>query len=121
MLSYWGTNDRPERFLHKESRMSSDNLGRAVKWQDDDGGWRTGREVTLPNSHAPVTFQGTYVDYEDYRLIRESCDGKLTWVLYAALQDWPDHNEWEDPKETTCEEFVIDGLSQLIGTTVRDY
>jgi hypothetical protein len=74
--------------------LSSDNLGRMVKWQDADGGWRTGRMVTLPRpyNNSPVAWSC------DFFLVRESCDGRLTWVQRELLQDWPLRSEWEQPE-----------------------
>lgn len=62
-----------------------DNLGRSVTWQDEDGGHHTGREVRQPGDYRVMAWSLT--------LIRESCDGVLTWVESAKLKPWLSREE----------------------------
>lgn len=84
--------------------MAADNLGRHVKWQDKEGGWHTGRVVTQPtgNPYPPFEFPqevrfgaASINDHGGTTLVRESCDGKLTWVNTIDLQPWQMRVEWE--------------------------
>jgi hypothetical protein len=43
------------------------------KWQDADGGWHTAT----------------------WFLVKESCDGRLTWVRAVDLERWAPRSEWE--------------------------
>jgi hypothetical protein len=64
----------------------TDNLGDYVKWQDDEQGWHTGRIVTTPGVFEPVKLcNGNTLGQEAY-LIKESCNGVLTWVHRYRLQ-----------------------------------
>jgi len=96
----------------------NDNLGRYVKWQDDQEGWHTGREVCYPSGEPvfyllehkkpeiryikpPTTLPNKFVPpmgpwMEQFRLIKESCNGCLSWVEVHGLKDWQMRSEWED-------------------------
>ena len=67
-----------------------------VKWQDDAGGWHTGEKVISPDG-----FSVSWADasHRTHFLVRESCDGRLTWVDFARLERWATRSEWED---ATC-------------------
>lgn len=58
-----------------------------VKWIDHDGGGRTGRRLEDPDGHWLVV--------RGMQLVKESCDGRLTWVPVKSLQPWPMRDEWE--------------------------
>lgn len=66
----------------------NNNLGRYVQWQDgvgvQGGGHHTGQVV--------LNIRGKeVVDYDVHlplRLVKESCDGKLTWVYLSLLKPW---------------------------------
>ena len=90
--------------------MAQDNLGRAVKWQEgiaEEAGWHTGRVVEYPQIKGPtphvsgeVAFEFGYAsNTKCYILVKESCDGKLSWVDKRLLQDWRMRSEWEDDTE----------------------
>lgn len=70
------------------------NLGRLVKWQDADNGWRTGRVVTAPQTGLraaqAVSYDVVTADYaiDRYVLIQESCDYQLSWVPDLRLTEW---------------------------------
>lgn len=75
------------------------NLGRLVKWLGDDGGWHTGREVLHPDNSRVVSSEivDPHPKPRTWKvLVRESCDGKLTWVDLSKLQPWQPRSEWED-------------------------
>ncbi len=86
--------------------MSEQNLGRRVKWQDHEGGWHTGRVVTSPARLGYPKMEMTMrhiirghdatINAGDETLIRESCDGRLSWVNKLKLQDWTMRHEFED-------------------------
>lgn len=78
----------------------SSNLGRQVKWQDDKGGWHTGREVTTPLGVGVTYFEPRLVKryimppYDSsipsgFNLVKEDNCGTLTWVESNKLSDWP--------------------------------
>lgn len=81
--------------------MNSDNLGRYVKWRDDDGGWHTGRVVTYPPPYDGLTARGVSwnVPMGQAILVSESCTGKLVWVRSGALEKAPMRSEWEPDYE----------------------
>lgn len=69
----------------------SSNLGRRVKWESrKDGGWKTGRVITLFDCNEcyfrPETRNGSI----EYLLIKEDYCGTLSWVDSRLLQNWPD-------------------------------
>lgn len=72
--------------------VSSDNLGRYVRWQDgkgvEGGGHHTGRVVTWPSGREVGEEEGV-------RLVRESCDAPLSWVIENQLEPWLMRDEWE--------------------------
>ena len=82
--------------------VMSSNLGRKVKWQDNKGGWHTGREVTTPLgvgvTYLELRLVKRYImpPYDDssiphgLTLIKEDHCGTLTWVESNKLQSWPD-------------------------------
>lgn len=67
---------------------------RLVKWLDDSGGHHTGH-VMLTHDGVPVSDMITESG-EMLTLCRESCDGRLTWVLERRLTDWLPRSKWED-------------------------
>lgn len=70
------------------------NLGRLVKWQDDDEAWHTGRVVLHLNDHE-LSIAPANHHYDEYKLVKESCCGSLTWVKSKRLLDWALRSEWE--------------------------
>jgi hypothetical protein len=66
------------------------------KWQDADGGWHTGTKILTPDGFS-VSWGGP--DHGTWFLVRESCDGRLTWVRAVDLERWAPRGEWEKPGE----------------------
>ena len=90
----------------------NDNLGRSVKWIDaDDGGWRTGQVVLLSDGERELEIGkykpggGGFLNYET--LVKESCDGCLTWVAKNLLQPWQPRSEWEDVLKPETDEAYL--------------
>lgn len=71
----------------------SNNLGRSVRWIDNEGGHHTGRVVTLPSSKQEVKYSNYRPEHTphltDMTLVRESCNLYLTWVPSESLQPYP--------------------------------
>jgi hypothetical protein len=65
-----------------------------VKWQDESGGWHTGVKQHTPDGFS-VSWGGP--DHATWFLVRESCDGRLTWVKAVDLERWEVRSEWEEP------------------------
>ena len=62
------------------------NLGRTVKWQDDDSGWHIGRVVLGPyRAEMQTIASGKWVT-----LVKESNCGTLSWAESDRLSNWPD-------------------------------
>lgn len=74
--------------------MSSNNLGRQVKWQDEEGGWHTGRVVLGLAGNPLESLCESYLlkDSENNwkTLVKEDHCGTLTWVWSIKLEPWPD-------------------------------
>lgn len=79
----------------------SSNLGRQVKWQDNKGGWHTGRIVTTPLGIGVTYLEPRLVKHyimppydssipSGFNLIKEDNCGTLTWVESNKLSPWPD-------------------------------
>jgi hypothetical protein len=62
------------------------------KWQDESGGWHTGTKILTPDGFS-VSWGGP--DHATWFLVRESCDGRLTWVRAVDLERWEVRSEWE--------------------------
>ncbi len=67
-----------------------------VKWQDEAGGWHTGK-VMLTHDLTPVSD----MDHEGQflTLVKESCDGRMTWVSNKIMIEWKPRSEWEYAEE----------------------
>ena len=87
--------------------MADSNLGRSVKWQDEQKGWHTGRVVLSPSiigkacTVTDVCIPACYLypDTEKFTLVQESCTKQLSWVDPSKLENWQDRSEWEDKPE----------------------
>jgi hypothetical protein len=67
-----------------------------VKWQDDDGGWHTGRIVIVQGARIFSASQATNQPAGGVQvLVKESCCGTLTWVDTRRLEHWPRRSEWD--------------------------
>lgn len=72
----------------------SNYLGRKVKWVGEDGGWKTGRTVTLPDllgigNPAEVYFRIEGLATKVIKVIHD-CDGPTDWIEENKLLPWPD-------------------------------
>jgi hypothetical protein len=74
----------------------TDNLGQPVLWEDDENGWHTGRIVTTPGVFEPVKLHNSNTLGVDAYLVKESCNGVLTWVHRGRLKKWLVRSEWEE-------------------------
>ena len=71
-----------------------------VKWQDPtDGGWRTGMLISEACHEDDIDIwanEATSFGLERVlRLVKESGDGKLTWVRHGLLSEWESREKWE--------------------------
>lgn len=64
--------------------------GTAIHWQDESGGWHTGRIVLRPSGQNATEYTPS-VGYVS--LVKEDCCGTLTWVAESALKPWPSRLE----------------------------
>lgn len=81
--------------------MNDQNLGRRIKWQDEEEGWHTGRYVLNPHGQTleeAKPIPGSHCSIK-LVLVKESCDGELTWAPSAAIKPWPTQDEWTDEEK----------------------
>lgn len=64
-----------------------------VKWQDEQQGWHTGHLVLNPAGCHVSYSEGVGFDIKVFKLVRESCDGRLSWVHERKLSKADMHSE----------------------------
>lgn len=85
------------------------NLGRAVKWKDENDGWHTGRVVLFEgvehvvNKYLPSHFGLSPLTVQ---LVRESYTSQLVWVPKYILQSYKMRSEWTKEEKEMCGEVV---------------